>query len=434
MKVDTGVNTSAISMASSTVKEYKGSTSIVGTRNSGGNTFNYEEKSSFEYTEKSQSYGVIYSKGVPGANTSPLISGQKNDSESSLTPTGNNEEGSAGEANTGNNASPKEYGNFGENAKALARNLNVDVRRLHDKLSDLNKDFRLRLIEMLFDKMGFKVHQFDPSKKSDVDVEGDMAELTRQMLGGGAAAASGEGAEATPNTNISESPSASNAGSPSNVTTFSYEQTTEMSIEQSMSFSAKGVVKTQDGRSINIDLELNLSSSFYAKNVEKIEGKFVDPLVINFDAPAAALTQTKFAFDIDNNGTSDQISNLMQGSGFLALDKNEDGTVNNGSELFGTESGNGFADLAAYDNDKNGWIDESDDIYDKLRIFTVDEAGKQSLVALGEKGIGALYLGNAKADYALGSIANPDAMIRSTGVFLRENGTAGTMQHLDFKV
>ena len=41
-----------------------------------------------------------------------------------------------------------------------------------------------------------------------------------------------------------------------------------------------------------------------------------------------------------------------------ALDINEDGKINDGKELFGTASGNGFGDLAAYDQDNNGWIDE----------------------------------------------------------------------------
>ena len=36
---------------------------------------------------------------------------------------------------------------------------------------------------------------------------------------------------------------------------------------------------------------------------------------------------------------------MEDGSRFLALDKNNDGIINNGSELFGTESGNGFIDL-----------------------------------------------------------------------------------------
>jgi hypothetical protein len=161
--------------------------------------------------------------------------------------------------------------------------------------------------------------------------------------------------------------------------------------------------------------------------------KLVDPLVINFDASSAELSNTKFSFDLDCDGKSDQISRLSKGSGFLALDKNNDGQINDGSELFGTKSGDGFADLATYDTDKNGWIDSGDEIYDKLRIWTMDEKGNNQLVGLGEKGIGAVYLGNVNTDYYLKSSDNDlNGMIRQTGVFLRENFTAGTIQHVDF--
>ena len=77
-------------------------------------------------------------------------------------------------------------------------------------------------------------------------------------------------------------------------------------------------------------------------------------------------------FDIDADGEEESISYLQGGSGYLALDKNGDGVINDGSELFGTKSGDGFADLAEYDADGNGWIDENDPIFDKLLIWAKD--------------------------------------------------------------
>ena len=61
---------------------------------------------------------------------------------------------------------------------------------------------------------------------------------------------------------------------------------------------------------------------------------------------------------------------------FLALDLNGDGRINNGSELFGALSGNGFADLAQYDSDANGWIDENDEIFQRLKVWSgADDGG-----------------------------------------------------------
>jgi hypothetical protein len=210
--------------------------------------------------------------------------------------------------------------------------------------------------------------------------------------------------------------------------------------KQNLNFNAHLVVQTSSGKASSIGLSVNISRDFYEKlegtdsiKFEKTMQKLVDPLVINFDASSAELSDVKFSFDLDCDGTSDQISRLSKGSGFLALDKNNDGQINDGNELFGTKSGDGFADLAAYDTDKNGWIDSGDEVYDKLRIWTMDEKGNNQLVGLGEKGIGAVYLGNVNTDYSLKSSDNElNGMIRQTGVFLRENFTAGTIQHVDF--
>ncbi|MPL67830.1 hypothetical protein SDC9_13533 [bioreactor metagenome] len=207
--------------------------------------------------------------------------------------------------------------------------------------------------------------------------------------------------------------------------------------EESTSFSANGVVKTADGKVINLDISLTMSRKFMASQQIDIKAgdALKDPLVINFDAPAAKLSANKYSFDIDSNGKEDQISFLGQGSGFLALDLNDDGVINNGKELFGPQSGNGFAELAQYDSDGNNWIDESDAIYDKLRIWTKDEAGQDILLALGQKGIGAIYLGNVSTEFSLKDSSNTlNGQIRSTGIFLKENGAVGTMQHVDLAV
>jgi hypothetical protein len=124
---------------------------------------------------------------------------------------------------------------------------------------------------------------------------------------------------------------------------------------------------------------------------------------------------------------------VKSGSGFLALDKNGDGVINDGSELFGTKSGNGFADLAEYDSDGNGWIDEGDPIWDKLLVWTKDEDGNDRLYHLSELGVGAVGLANVSTQFSLNSQEDNtnNAIIRYTGVFLYENGEASTVQHLD---
>lgn len=203
-------------------------------------------------------------------------------------------------------------------------------------------------------------------------------------------------------------------------------------------FQAGGRVVTKDGREIDFNIALSMTRRFYqaVENISQIKGvpveNLVDPIVINLDDNPATVSDQKFKFDLDMDGKEDNISMLGKGSGFLALDLNNDGVINDGGELFGTKSGNGFKDLALYDEDGNGWIDEADQIFDRLLIWTKDEDGNDSLVKLKDLNIGALCLENVKTDFSLKDDEyRTEGIIRHTGFFLYENGRAGTMQHLD---
>jgi len=203
---------------------------------------------------------------------------------------------------------------------------------------------------------------------------------------------------------------------------------------ESTSFSSNGKILTEDGREIEFAVNLNMSREFFSEESLSIRAgdTLKDPLVINFSGKAAELTQDTFSFDVDNDGHENQISFLQPGSGFLALDKNGDNTINNGSELFGPQSGNGFQDLAKYDSDGNNWIDANDSIFDKLRIWTRDAEGKDVLFALGEKGIGAIYLDSAATLFSVKDAENNLlGKVQSTGLFLGENGGVGTVQQVD---
>lgn len=219
------------------------------------------------------------------------------------------------------------------------------------------------------------------------------------------------------------------------VKTISYVQETIESEMEDTQFTALGKVVTSDGREINFNMNVGMSRRFqqtFREELELASFTMCDPLVINMDTDVAELSDQTFYFDIDGDGEEDEISGLGPGSGYLALDKNGDGIINDGKELFGTASGDGFADLAEYDEDGNGWIDENDSIWQKLKIWTKDENGKDVLYGLSEKGVGAICLRNAATDFTLnGQDGSTRGAIRSSGVFLYENGNVGTIQHVD---
>lgn len=164
------------------------------------------------------------------------------------------------------------------------------------------------------------------------------------------------------------------------------------------------------------------------------EYEFTDQLVINLDTDAASLSDVTFYFDINNDGSKEELHELGAGSGFLALDKNGDGKINDGGELFGARTGNGFAELANYDDDSNGWIDENDAVFSKLSVWV--KCGDTSrLLSLSEANVAAIFLGNQSTQFELvDSAGNTGAQLRRSGVFLKESGEAGTIQHIDFKI
>ena len=213
--------------------------------------------------------------------------------------------------------------------------------------------------------------------------------------------------------------------------------------QEDTSFSTVGSVRTKDGREINFNVNVNMSrrcEEYYKEQLNVAEFTLHDPLVINLDTDVAEVSDQTFYFDLDADGKEEEIS-VLNGSGYLALDKNGDGTINDGSELFGTRNGDGFTDLAQYDEDGNGWIDENDSIWSKLKIWCKDENGNDVLYKLSDKGVGAICLQNVSTDFTLQgdrkaqdgtTNANAtNAVVRKTGIFLYENGNVGTVQHVD---
>lgn len=253
--------------------------------------------------------------------------------------------------------------------------------------------------------------------------------ITGVSANGGSSNNAGEGASATPT-----------IGTTSNGTLWQKISVTSASVTEyeSTTFLSQGKVQTEDGRSIDFNVAFSMSRACEAhfNSMEVSNYILTDPLVINLNTDMTEISDQKFFFDIDSDGKEEEISELGKGSGFLALDKNDDGVINDGNELFGTKSGDGFKDLAVHDEDGNGWIDENDSIFQKLKVWMKDEDGEDVLLDLKEADIGAIYLGNANTEYSFKDESlNTNAVLRKTGVYLKEStGKVGTVSHVDLAV
>ena len=209
---------------------------------------------------------------------------------------------------------------------------------------------------------------------------------------------------------------------------------TSYSQEETQLFSAKGQVRTTDGREIAFDFGLSLHRETTTVNTTSLglATALVDPLLLQFDLDAPLLTDTDFLFDLDNDGAAEDLACPGRGCGFLAFDRNGDGRINNGSELFGPASGSGFGELAELDNDANAWIDEGDPIFNRLLIWQPNNQGGEELRSLRQAGVGAIAVAHAGTELQLQSTSGTIlGQIQSSGIFLTEAGEVRSLQEID---
>ncbi|MBB5322005.1 hypothetical protein [Marinobacter oulmenensis] len=204
---------------------------------------------------------------------------------------------------------------------------------------------------------------------------------------------------------------------------------------ESRSFASSGSITLDDGNTIDFTLSLRQSQSRsyqYSENVQIRERPMSDPLVINFGAATARLTDTLFEFDMTGNGETESFAALGAGSGYLVFDRNGNGKVDDGSELFGPGSGSGFGELARYDDDGNRWIDEGDEVFDSLSVWVQTADGGEELRSLAEVGVQALYLDSVQDSFTLANSQGvPLGQIRSSGIYLTTGGEVRTLEELD---
>jgi len=209
---------------------------------------------------------------------------------------------------------------------------------------------------------------------------------------------------------------------------FAYESKEEYYEKTTMDFSAEATIKTSNGE-FKINLNLSYSNEFYARHETSISayGKGENPFNIDMKNINGNLDNINkdmgFEFDVNKDKSNSDVSLLQNNVSFLALDKNGNNDIDDGSELFGAETGDGFKELGAYDEDGNNWIDENDSIFNDLRVWEKNSNGESSLITLGEAGIGAIYLAN------VGSIGD-----NQSSIFLKENGEAGVISSGNYRV
>lgn len=203
---------------------------------------------------------------------------------------------------------------------------------------------------------------------------------------------------------------------------------------EATSFRASGSVTTDDGRQIDFSQALDLAR-LYARTETislRATGTFQPGGTPPTAAPTPSPTQAAVPTATASSPPSTQPA-LSIGGSVLGLDADGDGTIDPATELVG-QSGNGFAELARYDEDQNGFIDEGDSVFSRLAL--VDrETGGLTATTLTERGVGAIHTGSVATPYTYTDAGNrPVAQLARSGVYLNENGTTGIAQQVNVVV
>jgi lysozyme family protein len=162
-----------------------------------------------------------------------------------------------------------------------------------------------------------------------------------------------------------------------------------------------------------------------------------DPLILDLDGDGIETTNVKDGayFDHDGNGFAEQSGWAASDDGLLVMDRNNDGIINDGKELFGDQTilsngqraSNGFQALSDLDSNADGKIDASDTAFNNLKVWKdVDGDGYSSadeLKTLSDVGI--TSLNTAYTDTNI-TDANGNTQAQA-GTFEKADGTTGTM-------
>ena len=167
-----------------------------------------------------------------------------------------------------------------------------------------------------------------------------------------------------------------------------------------------------------------------------IQGR-VDPLALDLDGDGIETTDVKNGtyFDLDNSGFAEKSAWIKSDDGILVLDRNGNGKIDGGKELFGDQTllkngekaSGGFQALEELDENKDGKIDSADSKYSEIKVWRdLNQDGQSSeeeLFSLDELGIKALNLANNNVN---STDANGNIISR-VGSYEKTDGSVGTM-------
>ncbi|RKV96018.1 MAG: hypothetical protein D8H92_06515, partial [Campylobacter sp.] len=173
-----------------------------------------------------------------------------------------------------------------------------------------------------------------------------------------------------------------------------------------------------------------------------------DPIIIDLNKDGTTTSKLNGAvnFDIDNNGFKEATGWISKDDAFLAYDRNGNGKIDNGNELFGDKTvsvgaygytgetaKNGFEALKAFDFNNDNIIDEKDKDFDKLLLW--QDLNTNGLTEEGElKTLKEHNIKSIDLRYKETQIDNNGNLIKQTSTVTFNDNTTTTADDVWFKV
>ncbi|WHU01956.1 cadherin domain-containing protein [Sphingomonas sp. NIBR02145] len=161
----------------------------------------------------------------------------------------------------------------------------------------------------------------------------------------------------------------------------------------------------------------------------------VPPIVLDLDGDGIELVSapdSPIYFDMDLDGIGDQTGWVGSDDGFLALDRNGNGIIDDASEIsFASDAEGAMSDLEglrAFDSNANGFLDAGDARFGEFRVWRdanqdgISQASE--LLTLAQLGIVQMNLSLDLTGAEPGEVENT---IYGTTQYLRADGTTGTV-------
>jgi len=148
--------------------------------------------------------------------------------------------------------------------------------------------------------------------------------------------------------------------------------------EQQLNYQVQGKFNINDNElSLNYNFALSSKRTSYSK-IEMSAAALKDPLIVQFGSQGLGDIKGQKDFAINQDDTLDNLPIFSGDVGYLVYDKNNNQQADNGSELFGPKTGQGFAELALLDSNKNGFIDAEDQQFEQLFLWQPSDEDEQT--------------------------------------------------------